>query len=150
MPIKAFTNHHSRALFYNIRRVGTQFYDIPESNRKYIIQKIYHTENISYRKYIRKRVYCAFIDYCKAFYSVDISLLWQKLLSYNINGKVLNIIRDCITLDNLHQTYCMQKPGRTKAQRSKSPWSKAQPLNSEMVKSPIIVIQLPNYHWGII
>ena len=36
-----------------------------------------------------------------------------------------------------------QKPCRTKAHRSKSPWSKAQPLNSKVVKSPIIMIQLP-------
>ena len=36
----------------------------------------------------------------------------------------------------------VQKPGGSKAQRSKDPWSKAQPLNSKMVKSPSIVIQL--------
>ena len=42
---------------------------------------------------VRKRVFCAFIDYQKAFDSVDRSLLWQKLLSYNINGKLLTVIR---------------------------------------------------------
>ena len=29
---------------------------------------------------VRKRVFCAFIDYQKTFDSVDRSLLWQKLL----------------------------------------------------------------------
>ena len=43
---------------------------------------------------VRKRVFCAFIDYRKAFDSIDRSLIWQKLLSYNINSKVLNIIRE--------------------------------------------------------
>ena len=36
---------------------------------------------------VRKRVFCAFIDYLKAFDSIDRSLLWQKLLSYNITVK---------------------------------------------------------------
>ena len=34
-------------------------------------------------------VYCAFIDYSKAFDTVDKTLLWQKLLSLNIDGNVL-------------------------------------------------------------
>ena len=38
---------------------------------------------------IHKRVYCAFIDYSKAFDTVDRALLWQKLLSLNIDGKFL-------------------------------------------------------------
>ena len=40
-----------------------------------------------------KRLYCAFIDYKKAFDSVDRTSLWLKLLSYNINGKTLSIIK---------------------------------------------------------
>ena len=36
----------------------------------------------------RKGLFCAFIDDHKALDSVDRLLLWQKLLSYNINGKV--------------------------------------------------------------
>ena len=50
---------------------------------------------------VRKRVFCAFIDYRKAFDSIDRSLLCQKLLSYNINGKVLNIIREITVKPNL-------------------------------------------------
>ena len=63
---------------------------------------------------VRKSVFCVFIDYRKSFDSIDRSLLWQKLLSYNINGKVLNIIRkiyskakSCIRKDNMTSDYCM-------------------------------------------
>ncbi len=41
-----------------------------------------------------KRLYCAFIDFEKAFDKVDRSLLWVKLLTYNVNGKVLNVIQN--------------------------------------------------------
>ena len=67
---------------------------------------------------VRNRVFCAFIDYRKAFDSIDRSLLWQKLLSYNINGKVLNIIRQiyskaksCIRKDNMISDYFMCNVG---------------------------------------
>lgn len=36
-----------------------------------------------------KRIYCAFIDYKKAFDLVDRSNLWMKLLESGINGKLL-------------------------------------------------------------
>ena len=59
-------------------------------------------------------LFCAFIDYRKAFDSIDRSLLWQKLLSYNINGKVFNIIREiyskaksCIRKDKMISDYFM-------------------------------------------
>ena len=40
----------------------------------------------------RKRVYCAFIDYKKAFDQVDRSSLWSKLISHGINGKLMSVI----------------------------------------------------------
>ena len=43
---------------------------------------------------VHKRVYCAFIDYRKAFDYVNRPLLWRKLLFYDINGKFLNVIRN--------------------------------------------------------
>ena len=43
---------------------------------------------------VHKRVYCAFIDYRKAFDSINRPLLWQKLLSYNINGKLFNVVKN--------------------------------------------------------
>ena len=63
---------------------------------------------------VRKSVFCVFIYYRKSFDSIDGSLLWQKLLSYNINGKVFNIIRkiyskakSCFRKDNMISDYCM-------------------------------------------
>ena len=40
----------------------------------------------------RKRVYCSFIDYKKAFNLVDRSSLWSKLISHGINGKLMSVI----------------------------------------------------------
>ena len=41
----------------------------------------------------RKRLYCAFLDFEKAFDKVDRAFLWQKLLVSNIKGKMLNVIK---------------------------------------------------------
>jgi len=61
---------------------------------------------------VHKRVYCAFIDYRKAFDYVSRPLLWQKLLSYDINGKFLKVIQNlyskaksCIKKENLFSDY---------------------------------------------
>ena len=40
-----------------------------------------------------KRLFSAFIDYKKAFDSVQRGLLWGKLLNSGVNGKVLRVIR---------------------------------------------------------
>ena len=55
----------------------------------------------------RKRLYCAFVDYQKAFDLVDRSSLWLKLVSYNINGKIMKLIynlyqntKACVKLNN--------------------------------------------------
>ena len=60
------------------------------------------------------RVFWILIDYRKAFDSIDRSFLWHKLLSYNINSKVFNIIREiyskaksCIRKDNVIYDYFM-------------------------------------------
>ena len=42
----------------------------------------------------KKKLFCAFIDYKKAFDSVQRGLLWGKLLNSGVNGKVLHVIRD--------------------------------------------------------
>ena len=61
---------------------------------------------------VHKRVYCAFIDYRKAFDSINRPLLWQKLLSYNINGKLFNVVKNmydkaksCVKIENLYSDY---------------------------------------------
>ena len=46
-------------------------------------------------EYLRVRtlkLYCAFIDFTKAFDTVWRIGLWGKLLSYNISGKILTIL----------------------------------------------------------
>ena len=50
-----------------------------------IIQKILNEKG---------RLYCAFIDFRKAFDSVYLNGLWFKLYKFGINGKLLTIIRD--------------------------------------------------------
>jgi len=39
-----------------------------------------------------KKLYCAFVDYKKAFDSVNRACLWKKLLDHNIDGKIFRII----------------------------------------------------------
>ena len=57
-------------------------------------------------KSVHERVYCAFIDYRKAFDSINRPLLWQKLLSHDINGKLLNVIRNMETcMPKLNHVY---------------------------------------------
>ena len=41
----------------------------------------------------KKQLFCAFVDYSKAFDFIDRTYLWQKLLNSNINGKVFNVIK---------------------------------------------------------
>ena len=52
--------------------------------------------------YLQKheRLYCAFIDYKKAFDLIDRSKLWQKLLTNGLNGKIIRVI---------HNLYCNAK-----------------------------------------
>ena len=54
-----------------------------------------------------KRLYCAFIDYSKAFDLVDRTSLWTKLLACNITGKIMKLIynlyqntKACVKLNN--------------------------------------------------
>ena len=56
----------------------------------------------------KKRLFCAFIDYEKAFDLVDRTSLWSKLLDHKINGKILRIIyniyqkaKACVKLGNI-------------------------------------------------
>ena len=43
----------------------------------------------------RKKVFCAFIDFSKAFDSVWRAGLWKKLLQTNIKGKLFTVIQTC-------------------------------------------------------
>ena len=55
----------------------------------------------------RKKLFCCFIDFSRAFDTVWRVGLWRKLLSNNINGKILRIIKSmyediksCVTINN--------------------------------------------------
>jgi hypothetical protein len=41
-----------------------------------------------------KRIYCAFVDYKKAFDSIDRTALWSKLVNSGIKGRVLDVIQN--------------------------------------------------------
>ena len=56
----------------------------------------------------KKRLFCAFIDYEKAFDLVDRVSLWSKLLNYKVNGKLMRVIyniyenaKACVKLNNV-------------------------------------------------
>ena len=40
----------------------------------------------------RKRLYCCYIDYSKAFDTVSRSELWSKLLRYNVSGNIFRVV----------------------------------------------------------
>ena len=42
----------------------------------------------------KKRIFCSFIDYSKAFDRINRSILWEKLLKCNISGNILSVIQD--------------------------------------------------------
>jgi hypothetical protein len=54
-----------------------------------------------------KRLYCCFVDYKKAFDSVNRVELWKKILSANINGRIFTVIfnlyqnaKSCVSLES--------------------------------------------------
>ena len=49
---------------------------------------------INLYKHKGKIIYCAFIDYKKAFDLIDRSKLWMKLVGYGINGKLMTVIHN--------------------------------------------------------
>lgn len=60
----------------------------------------------------KKKLYCVFIDYRKAFDSVWRNGLWVKCLRYGINGKIIQVIRNmynniksCVTCDGTLSEY---------------------------------------------
>ena len=60
----------------------------------------------------KKKLYCAFVDYQKAFDTVDRASLWVKLLNTNLSGKVITVIKNmysaaksCVRVDNRLSDY---------------------------------------------
>lgn len=57
----------------------------------------------------KKRLYCCFIDYRKAFDVIDRALLWQRVIGHGIGGKVLIVLKNlysgaksCVRLKDEH------------------------------------------------
>ena len=60
----------------------------------------------------KKRLFCAFIDFEKAFDKIDRALMWQKLLTVNINGPFMKIIKNiyskaksCVRINGCYSNY---------------------------------------------
>jgi len=60
----------------------------------------------------RKKLYCAFVDYKKAFDLINRSALWSKLIASGINGKVVKVIynmysnaKSCVKHNNMLSPY---------------------------------------------
>ena len=67
---------------------------------------------IEFYKSKRKRVYCAFVDYRKAFDLINRSSLWMKLINTGIRGKILNVIynmyanaKSCVKNSDEHSNF---------------------------------------------
>ena len=60
----------------------------------------------------KKKIFCAFIDLKQAFDKIFRGGLWQKMFSYNIKGKCLNVIRNmyrniksCVQVNGNNSTF---------------------------------------------
>jgi hypothetical protein len=69
-------------------------------------------------RHYKKKICCIFIDFSQAFDSVWRVGLWKKLLSYNINGKFFQVVRNmysniksCISRDNVKSTFFISNCG---------------------------------------
>ena len=65
-----------------------------------------------YCKHKKSKLFCAFIDFRKAFDSVWRAGLWSKLMKYNVNGRLFNVIKNmyngiksCLLLNNKTTDY---------------------------------------------
>ena len=47
-----------------------------------------------YTRFKKRNLYCCFVDYRKAFDTIPRVLMWQKLLSHSVNGKLLTVIKN--------------------------------------------------------
>jgi len=71
----------------------------------------------------RTKIFCAFIDFRKAFDSLWRVGLWSKLLKYNINGKILTVVKNmytniksCISINGEHSDYFQCHQGLTQGE----------------------------------
>ena len=78
-----------------------------------------------YYKVKNTKLYCTFIDFKTAFDSVWRAGLWSKIIKYNINGKILNIIKNmyshiksCISLNGECSDYFQCYQGLTASSKA--------------------------------
>ena len=63
-------------------------------------------------QYQKRKLFCAFVDYQKAFDLVDRSSLWSKLIRHGVVGKIFTVIKNmythaksCVSLNNLKSEF---------------------------------------------
>ena len=63
-------------------------------------------------KFIKRKLYCAFIDFTKAFDNVWRVGLWSKMLTYSVDGNFFNVVKNmynniksCVTVNGLLSDY---------------------------------------------
>ena len=59
------------------------------------------TNIIDVRKKLRKSTFCAFIDFKKAYDTIDRNLLWGKLTSLGVDKKCVLLLNLCIMVLNV-------------------------------------------------
>ena len=52
------------------------------------------------------KLYCAFVDYSKAFDRINRNKLWSKLIGNGINGKILKVVQNI----NITAKSCLKHP----------------------------------------
>jgi len=67
---------------------------------------------------VKRRLYCCFVDYTKAFDSVQRVMLWYKLSHIGIRGKLLQVIKSmysnviiCVQVDGFNSDYFTNELG---------------------------------------
>ncbi len=66
----------------------------------------------------KKKLYCCFVDYSKAFDTVWRKALWHKLISYGIEGKIMNVmknmykqVKSCVFMNGEQSEYFLSPRG---------------------------------------
>ena len=70
--------------------------------------------NYFYARAELRRLFCTFVDYSKAFDSINRATLWKKLFSYGITGKVIDVImnmyksiKSCVMDSGIVRFFCI-------------------------------------------
>ena len=106
---KLFTSCLNYRLSLYVENVGLMGEEQAAFREKYSTTDHIFALNSLIQLYIKnnKRLYCAFIDYAKAFDTINRTSLWSKLIASEINGNVIRVIynlyenaKSCIKKEN--------------------------------------------------